>query len=68
MGASLDFEPGPVAVGLVVGLGGVCFLLEPVVDPVPVGGLVVRPVALSAVALAAGSSASVTCRKSPKDG
>jgi hypothetical protein len=54
--ASLDPEPGPVAVGLVVGLGGLLFLLEPVVDPVPVGGLVVRPVALSAVALACGFS------------
>lgn len=56
MSASFDLEPGPVAVGLVVGLGGLCFLLEPVVGPVPVGGLVVRPVALSAVALAVGFS------------
>jgi len=53
---SFDPEPGPVAVGLLVGLGGLLFLLEPVVDPVPIGGLVVRPVALSVVALAVGFS------------
>ena len=46
MRESLDLELGPVAVGLVVGLGGLLFLLEPVVDPVPVGPLAVRPVAL----------------------
>lgn len=56
MSASLDPEPGPVAVGLVVGLGGLLFLVEPVVDPLSFGGLVVRPVALSAVALAVGFS------------
>lgn len=54
MTETLDLEPGPAAVGTLLGLGGLCFLLEPVVDPVPVGGLAVRPVALSAVALAAG--------------
>jgi len=53
---TLDPEPGPVAVGLVVGLGGLLFLLEPVVGPFSLGALVVRPVALSAVALAVGFS------------
>ena len=56
MRETLDLEPGPVAVGLVVGAGGLLFVLEPVVDPFSVGDLVVRPVALSAVALAAGFS------------
>lgn len=48
----LDY--GSVAVGLLVGLAGLLFLLEGVVDPVPVGGFRVRPVALSAVLLALG--------------
>lgn len=56
MRETLDLEPAPVAVGLVVGLGGLLFLLEPVVGRLSVGGLVVRPVALSAVALAVGFS------------
>lgn len=54
MSGSLDLEPGPVAVGLVVGIGGLLFLLEPVVAPLSAAGLVVRPVALSAVTLAVG--------------
>jgi hypothetical protein len=45
-----DFEAGPVAVGSLVGLAGLLFLLA----PVPVGGLTVSPVALSAVTLTAG--------------
>ncbi|WP_436907606.1 hypothetical protein [Halosimplex marinum] len=53
MSAALDLEAGPVAVGALVGLAGVTFLLEPLVGPLPVGGLRVRPVALSAVVLAA---------------
>jgi hypothetical protein len=48
----LDY--GPVVVGLVVGLAGLCFLLEPVVDPFAVGDFRVRPVAVSAVLLALG--------------
>ena len=58
MSASLDpdLELGPAAVGTVVGLAGLLFLLEPVAGPVAVGDLRVRPVALSAVALAAGLS------------
>ncbi|WP_436928500.1 hypothetical protein [Halosimplex halobium] len=52
MSATLDLEPGPAAVGTLVGLAGLVFLLEPFVGPVPVGGLRVRPVALSAAVLA----------------
>ncbi|WP_135365238.1 hypothetical protein [Halosimplex halophilum] len=53
MSAALDLEVGPVAVGALVGLAGLTFLLEPLVGPLAVGGLRVRPVALSAVVLAA---------------
>lgn len=45
-----DLDPWPVAVGVLLGLAGLLFLLE----PLPVGGLRVRPVALSAVTLALG--------------
>ncbi|MEF8790648.1 MAG: hypothetical protein V5A61_11035 [Haloarculaceae archaeon] len=48
----LDY--GPLAVGTLVGLAGLLFLLEGVIDPVAVGALRVRPVALSAVLLALG--------------
>lgn len=48
----LDY--GPVVVGLIVGLAGLCFLLEPLVDPFAVGDVRVRPVAASAVLLALG--------------
>jgi hypothetical protein len=51
---ALDLEAGPVAVGSLVGLAGLLFLLAPVVDPVPLGGVTVSLVALSAVALTAG--------------
>ncbi|KOX94485.1 hypothetical protein [Haloarcula rubripromontorii] len=54
MTATLDFEPGPVAVGTLVGLSGLLFLLTPVVEPVAVGSLQVSPVALSAVVLTLG--------------
>ncbi|MFC6974166.1 hypothetical protein ACFQL1_04960 [Halomicroarcula sp. GCM10025709] len=50
----LDLEPGPMAVGCLVGLSGLLFLVTPLVGPVPIGGLSVSPVALSAVALTAG--------------
>ena len=49
-----ELDPWPVAVGVLVGLAGLFFLLEGVVEPVPVGGFRVRPVALSAVLLALG--------------
>jgi len=54
MSASLEFEAGPMAVGTLVGLAGLLFLLAPVVDPVPIGGLDVSVVALSAVVLTLG--------------
>jgi hypothetical protein len=50
---AIEFEPGPAAVGTLVGLSGLLFLVTPVVAPVPIGGLLVSPVALSAVALTA---------------
>jgi hypothetical protein len=50
---ALEFEPGPAAVGMLVGLSGLLFLATPVMDPIPVGALTVHPVALSAVALTA---------------
>ncbi|MBB6644941.1 hypothetical protein [Halobellus ruber] len=52
--AALDVEPWPAVVGVLVGLGGLLFLLEPVVGPIAVGSVRARPVALSAVVLAAG--------------
>jgi hypothetical protein len=51
---ALDIEPGPAVVGLVVGVGGLLFLLEPLVGPVAIGSVRARPVALSTVVLAAG--------------
>ena len=54
MTATLDLEPGPVAVGVLVGLSGLLFLLTPVVEPVAVGSLQVSTVALSAVVLTLG--------------
>jgi hypothetical protein len=45
---------GSVAVGSLVGLAGLCFLAEPVVGPLAVGGLRIRPIALSTLFLALG--------------
>ncbi|GGN93109.1 MULTISPECIES: hypothetical protein [Haloarcula] len=56
MNSSLDLEPGPVAVGSLVGLSGLLYLLVPVVGPVSLGGLSVSVVALSAVVLTLGFS------------
>jgi hypothetical protein len=53
-GPTFDLETGPVAVGLVVGVAGLWFLLEPLVGTVAVGGLRIRPVALSVSTLALG--------------
>ena len=53
-GSALDLEPGPALVGLVVGAGGLLFLLDPLVGPLAVGEIRVRPVALSAVVLGVG--------------
>ncbi len=51
---ALDLEPGPSAVGVLVGVAGLLFLIEPFVRYVPLGPVRARPVALSAVVLAAG--------------
>jgi len=51
---AVDVEAGPMAVGLLVGVGGLLFLLEPLVDPVRIGQARVRLVALSTVVLAGG--------------
>ena len=55
--SDLDLEPGPVAVGLLVGLAGLLYLLAPVAPtplPTPVEGVAVSTVLLSAAALTAG--------------
>lgn len=49
-----DLDPGPIVTGVFVGLAGLLFLLQPVVPFVEWGQLRVRPVALSALALAVG--------------
>ena len=54
VGSTLDIELGPAAVGIVVGIGGLLFLLDPLVGYVAVGGVRARPVALSTVVLAGG--------------
>ncbi|SDY50392.1 hypothetical protein [Halobellus clavatus] len=50
----LDVERWPAVVGLLVAAGGALFLVEPLVGPIAVGSVEARPVALSAVVLAAG--------------
>jgi hypothetical protein len=46
---------GPsIAVGALVACAGGLFLLEPVLDPVGVFGLAIRPIALSAIVLTSG--------------
>jgi hypothetical protein len=49
-----DLDAGPLVVGTFVGLGGLFFMLEPVVDPVSVGGVDIRMVGLSALSLVVG--------------
>jgi hypothetical protein len=51
---SLDIEFGPAVVGLLVGAGGLLFLVDPLVGTVALGPVRTRPVALSTVALGAG--------------
>ncbi|WP_222844838.1 hypothetical protein [Haloplanus rubicundus] len=52
--SSFDFEFGPAVVGLLVGAGGLLFLVDPLVGAVALGPVRARPVALSTVALGAG--------------
>lgn len=51
---SLDVEFGPAVVGLLVGAGGLLFLVDPLVGAVALGPVRTRPVALSTVALGVG--------------
>ncbi|MFB6205805.1 MAG: hypothetical protein ABEJ05_04660 [Haloglomus sp.] len=53
-GALADLDPGPLLTGAFVGLAGVLFLLQPLVEYVRLGALRVRPAALSAFVLALG--------------
>lgn len=48
------FDPALLVVGAFVAVSGALLLLEPVVDPIGVFGVEVRPFVLSAVVLAAG--------------
>lgn len=50
--ALVALDPWSLAVGGLVGLAGVLFLLEPVVDPLVVDRVRLRPVVLSAVVFA----------------
>lgn len=52
--SALDVEFGPAVVGLLVGAGGLLFLVDPLVGAVALGPIRTRPVALSTVALGAG--------------
>lgn len=49
-----DVDPAPLAVGALVGLAGLLFLLEPVVDPIPVLGTPTPPFVLSGAVLTIG--------------
>jgi hypothetical protein len=49
-----DWNYGSIVVGLFVAAAGALFLAEPVVDPIAIGSLRVRPVALSIVVLSIG--------------
>lgn len=53
-GGALGVEFGPAVVGLLVGLGGLCFLVDPLVGAVALGPVRARPVALSTVVLGGG--------------
>jgi hypothetical protein len=52
--STLDVEFGPAVVGLVVGAGGLLFLIDPLVGAVALGPFRTRPVALSTVTLGVG--------------
>lgn len=53
-GAALGIEFGPAAVGCLVGLGGLCFLADPLVGVVALGPVRARPAALSTLVLGSG--------------
>jgi hypothetical protein len=52
--STFDVEFGPAVVGLLVGAGGVLFLVDPLVGSVAIGPVRARPVALSTVVLGTG--------------
>lgn len=52
--ATLDVEFGPSVVGLLVGAGGLLFLVDPLVGAIALGPIRARPVALSTVVLGVG--------------
>ena len=52
--SALNVEFGPAVVGLLVGAGGLLFLVDPLVGTVTVGPVRARPVALSTVVLGGG--------------
>lgn len=52
--SSLDIDFGPAVVGLLVGVGGLLFLVDPFVGTVVVGSVQTRPVALSTIVLGGG--------------
>jgi hypothetical protein len=52
--SALDVEFGPGVVGLLVGAGGLLFLVDPLVGAVALGPIRTRPVALSTVVLGLG--------------
>ena len=49
-----DLDPAPLVVGTLVGLAGVLFVLEPVVEPISVFGTPTPPFVLSGAVLAIG--------------
>lgn len=49
-----DIDGPSIAVGVLIACAGGLFLLEPVLDPVRVFGLAIRPIALSAIFLTSG--------------
>jgi hypothetical protein len=49
-----DRDYASIVVGVFVAVAGVLFLAEPVVDPIALGSLRVRPIALSVVVLSVG--------------
>jgi hypothetical protein len=52
--ARSGFDPVPAVIGVAVGVGGLLFLAEPFVEPVPVGGLRLPAAFLSVLFVGAG--------------
>ncbi|PSP95478.1 hypothetical protein BRC91_02180 [Halobacteriales archaeon QS_4_62_28] len=58
-------EPGRIVVGLLTGIAGLLFVLQPLTGPIALGSVAVHPAALSPVVLATGFTlgAVVFCRQ-----